>query len=299
MREIEYYTCDVFTDTRFGGNQLAVIPNATQLTSDEMQHIAKEFNYSETTFVLPSKNGHTKKVRIFTPIYEIPFAGHPNIGTAFILAKTGALGSIENEINITFEEKAGLVPIKIKKTADSYFCESEAPEQFSIGEEIPITLVAEALCINKNEISIINHCPITASAGFPFILVELKSVEALQKAKVNIDGFHKLPKGNLPQNIHVYTKGDEQADYKTRMFAPLHGIMEDAATGSANCALTGLLAHIDKNENGTYTYRISQGVEMGRPSILLGKAEKKNNKISAVKIGGQSILISKGVFYLD
>ena len=276
MKEIEYYTCDVFTDTRYGGNQLAVITNAVGLTDDQMQKIAKEFNFSETTFVLPSENGHTKRVRIFTPMHEIPFAGHPNIGTAFILAKTGVLGDFEKALNITFEEKAGIVPIKIKRTKDSYSCELEAPEQFSISEEISTKLVADALSIEKTEIKTDNHQPIIASSGFPFLLVELKSIESLKKVKVNHPGFEDLPKNTTPLNIHLYTKSNGQEDFKTRMFAPLHGIMEDAATGSANCALTGLLAHLTPQENGTYSYTFSQGVEMGRPSILHGKADKKD-----------------------
>ena len=137
-----FYTCDVFTDTRFGGNPLAVLPNAAGLSSHEMQQIAREFNYSESTFVLPGKSGHTRQVRIFTPTQEIPFAGHPNIGTAFILASIGELGSIDDETNIVFEEKAGLVPIKIRKIDGNIWCELKAPEALSIGQTIPIDLVA-------------------------------------------------------------------------------------------------------------------------------------------------------------
>ena len=108
-----YFICDVFTDTRFGGNQLAVLPEATGLTDGQMQQIAREFNFAETTFVLPAERGHTRRVRIFTPAREVPFAGHPNVGTAFALATAGLLGPIDGTVTVTFEELAGLVPVVI------------------------------------------------------------------------------------------------------------------------------------------------------------------------------------------
>ena len=123
----KFYTCDVFTDTRFGGNPLAVLPNAEGLSPRQMQQIAREFNYSETTFVFPAEAGNTRKVHIFTATTEVPFAGHPNIGTAFVLASTGELGAVGEETDIVFEEKAGLVPIKIRKVSGLVHCELKGP----------------------------------------------------------------------------------------------------------------------------------------------------------------------------
>src|SRR5438477_1350335 len=113
--DYHYYICDVFTDTRFGGNQLAVLPEAVGLSAEQMQQIAREFNFSESTFVLPAEAGHTRRVRIFTPTAELPFAGHPNVGTAFVLAAAGELGGLDEPITVTFEEKAGVVPISIQR----------------------------------------------------------------------------------------------------------------------------------------------------------------------------------------
>ena len=130
----QYYICDVFTDTRFGGNQLAVLPKADGLSDEQMQQIAQEFNFSESTFVFPAEKGHSRKVRIFTPTTEVPFAGHPNIGTAFVLVIAGEFGRIETSTNITFEQKAGLVQVSIQSRAgQSLWCELQAPESLSLG----------------------------------------------------------------------------------------------------------------------------------------------------------------------
>src|SRR5215813_2616586 len=129
-----YVTCDVFTDTRFGGNPLAVLPNADGLSDLQMQQIAREFNYSETTFGFPPETGHTRKVRIFTPAREVPFAGHPNVGTAFVLASIGELGEVRSSLAVTFEEKAGLVPVTIREAHGRITaCELKAPQPISFG----------------------------------------------------------------------------------------------------------------------------------------------------------------------
>ena len=141
----QYYICDVFTDTRFGGNQLAVLPSADGLTTDQMQQITREFNFAESSFVLPPSAGHTRRVRIFTPATEMPFAGHPNVGTAFTLATTGAFGEIGESTTVTFEEKAGVVPIRIERRGERLFCELTAPEKLSIGKKVSAQLVAAAV----------------------------------------------------------------------------------------------------------------------------------------------------------
>ena len=146
IMEFQYYTCDVFADQPFGGNQLAVITDARGLPDSQMQQIAREFNYSESTFVFPPEKGHTKKVRIFTPAIEVPFAGHPNIGTAFVLASIGELGEFEETTEIVFEEKAGLVSITVNRLQDgNIWCELRAPQKLSLGKTIPVETVAQAL----------------------------------------------------------------------------------------------------------------------------------------------------------
>src|SRR5215469_6836637 len=149
----QYYTCDVFTETRFGGNPLAVLPRADGLSDEQMQKIAREFNYSETAFVFPPDSGHTRRVRLFTPGREVPFAGHPNVGTAFVLATSGELGDIRSLSGVTFEEKAGLVPISLHKLNGKITsCELRAPQPVSFGQTVSASLIASALSLAQEDI---------------------------------------------------------------------------------------------------------------------------------------------------
>src|SRR6476646_3807110 len=188
-----FYTCDVFAETRFGGNQLAVLPQAEGLSDEQMQQITREFNYSETSFVFPPEAGHTRKVRIFTPAREVPFAGHPNVGTAFVLASTGELGQIESFQTVTFKEKAGLVPISIQAVNGKViFCELTAPEPFSLDQTVPAKLVATAVSLQVKDIVTQAHEPQVASAGLPFLFAEVKDLSALERARVNMTGFEEM-----------------------------------------------------------------------------------------------------------
>ena len=295
-----YYTCDVFTDQRFGGNQLAVLPEASGLNDKQMQQIAREFNFSESTFVLPADEGSTRKVQIFTPTREVPFAGHPNIGTAFVLATAGEFGEIGESTEVVFEEKAGLVRISIRKSDQGAIsCELKAPQVFSLGKELPAEMVAEALCLSASEIVTDIHSPIVASVGLPFLMVELRDRSVLQKAGINPIGFERIADQGVMPDIHLYVRSDDEFDIRARMFAPLDGVPEDPATGSANCALAGLLAHYHESTSGQFEWRIAQGVEMGRPSLLQARAEKKADKVLSTWIGGSCVLVSEGHIYID
>src|SRR5438034_2492874 len=148
-----YYTCDVFTETRFGGNPLAVLPQANGLSQHQMQQIAREFNFSESTFVFPARAGHTRRVRIFTPAAEIPFAGHPNVGAAFVLASAAEFGEIDSSLTVTFEEKARLVPVTIYRERGAVVrCEVAAPHSRSLGKTIATQLVASAVSLSPEDI---------------------------------------------------------------------------------------------------------------------------------------------------
>ena len=297
---IRYYTCDVFTQTRFGGNPLAVIPNAVGLTDEQMQQIATEFNYSETTFVFPAQDGHTRKVRIFTPTIEVPFAGHPNIGTAFVLASIGELNEFERSIKVTFEEKAGLVPITIRRDEDKpIWCELRAPESVSIGRQISAEKAAAALSLTVDEIITTTHRPQVASVGLPFLIVELRDRVALERAQANVARLRELQAVGITPDVHLYVRSNDEFDLRTRMFAPLDNVPEDPATGSANCALVGMLSTLKEEKNGEYKWHIAQGFEMGRPSILDARTEKKNGAVAGVWIAGSSIMVSEGYMHID
>ena len=295
-----YYICDVFTEARFGGNQLAVLPQADGLSAQQMQKIAREFNFSETTFVFPPTAGHTRRVRIFTPVREIPFAGHPNVGTAFVLASIGEFGEINSSLTVIFEEDAGLVSVAIQGSDGKVAsCELTAPQAVSFGKEIPIDVVAVAISIDAKDVVSKTHGPQVTSVGLPFVMVELKDRSVLERARINMSGFEALGAQDVMPDVYLYTHANDGFDIRARMFAPLSGVPEDPATGSANCALAGLLAHYNPQVDGSFTWRIAQGVEMGRPSTLIARAEKKDGVVQTTCIGGASILVSDGFLYLD
>lgn len=291
----QFYTCDVFTDKQFCGNQLAVLPHAQGLTTKQMQQIAGEFNFSESTFVFPPEADGTRKVRIFTPAAEVPFAGHPNIGTACVLASIGELDDSYGSSGIVFEEKAGMVPITFRLSDDKQlWCELKAPEKFSMGKVLPIDAVAAAVSLSPEDIIVSTHPPIIASVGLPFLMVELRDLEALERAAANIDGLKNLISLGITPDIHLYIHSNDDFDIRARMFAPLDGVPEDPATGSANCALAGLLAHCSDQNSGRFSWRIAQGVEMDRPSLLEARVEKQLGEVFSVHIGGSCVMVSKG-----
>jgi trans-2,3-dihydro-3-hydroxyanthranilate isomerase len=290
-----YYLCDIFTDTRFGGNQLAVLPEAQGLSDEQMLKIAREFNLTQTTFVFPPERGHTRKVRIFTPTTEVPFAGHPNIGTAFALATMGEFGDIGSTIQIFFEEKAGLVPVSILKSPGKpLLCELAAPERLSLGTVASPRLLAAAVSLDPTDIVTKTHPPRVASVGLPFLFAELRDRDALKRAEADMKKLHALAAEGLTPDIHLYVHSGDNFDIRARVFAPMEGVPEDPATGSASCSLAGMLSHYDEATDGRFHYRIAQGVEMGRPSILNAGAIKENGTVVKTTIGGSCVMIADG-----
>jgi len=296
-----YFICDVFTRERFGGNPLAVLPDARGLSDLQMQRIAREFNFSESTFVLPPENGGTRRVRIFTPTKEIPFAGHPNVGTAFVLASAGEVGELGDRAEVVFEENAGAVPVSIVRRDGRIWCELRAPETLSLGATATPGMIAAAVSLAPDDVVSSTHAPQVASAGLPFLFAELRDRAALERARSRMDGVDALVAAGLNPDVFMYvrSKSKDDFDVRARMFAPVDGVPEDPATGSANCALAGLLAKHDPRPSGEVRYRIAQGVEMGRPSVLEARVEKKNGEVVEIRIGGDSVMISEGTIEVD
>jgi trans-2,3-dihydro-3-hydroxyanthranilate isomerase len=290
--QLEFVTVDVFTDRRFGGNPLAVIPDAAGLGTAQMQAIANEFNLSETTFVLPPKDpAHSAEVRIFTPTFEMPFAGHPNVGTAFVVGRRG-----HPHDPLVFEEKAGLVPIALLREGGAIIgARLTAPQPLSVGGEIAVETVAAACSLAIEDVDTSKHVPCVAGCGTRFMFVEVKTRQALGRATPRGDIFA----ANFPvegtTGIHLYWRdGADSIDVRTRMFAPLHGVPEDPATGSANVALVGLLASLRPERDLSLDIRIAQGVEMGRPSLLEASAEKSGGVVTETRIGGRCVPVMSG-----
>ena len=248
----KYITVDVFTNQRFGGNPLAVIPDARGLTSAQMQTLAREFNYSESTFVLPPEDPtNDANVRIFTPIGEMPFAGHPNVGTAFVLTSLSARAPRD----LGFEELAGVVPVSVSvNDAGEIYCELTAPQALEVGEPVADpdlrALIARALSIAPDAIKDEAHAPVSASVGLDFMMVEVASLEALARVSLQAEPWLEVEAQTGCHAVLAYTKQtlDSSVDVRSRMFTIQTGVIEDPATGSANSALAGLLAMLDARQ---------------------------------------------------
>ncbi|MGA9867480.1 MAG: PhzF family phenazine biosynthesis protein [Acetobacteraceae bacterium] len=298
MPAYEFVTVDVFTDRRFGGNPLAVFPDAAGLTEQQMQAIAAEFNLSETTFVLPPENpGNHARVRIFNRTAEMPFAGHPNVGTGYVLARR----MTEVPEHLTFEEQAGLVRVHPQRGPDQAISGARisAPHSLQIGDDVPLEVIAACAGLDPADIATAAHTPLFATVGVWFVLAEVASIEALSRAAPDLAAFrdaatqHDLPGSRF--SLHLYARHDGEATrLRARMFAPLSGTIEDPATGSANATLAALLTALAPGVNVTLDYDIEQGIEMGRPSRLLAAARKTGEGPVTATVAGDCVPVLRG-----
>jgi trans-2,3-dihydro-3-hydroxyanthranilate isomerase len=293
-----FYTADVFTDTIFGGNQLAVLPDARGLTTEQMAAITREFNYSESTFVFPPENpSHTRRVRIFTPGGEVPFAGHPTVGTAHVLAAVGEVPLTGAETRIVLEENVGPVPVVIRSRDGK-------PEfaQFSVAMLPKVTqptvtreTLASMLSLDVNDLLDGDYAPQGVSCGLPFLLVPLRNRQAVARSRLRLDKWEQALQGSEHEMVMVFAAEGERpgSDMRARMYGPSVNVIEDPATGSACACLAGYLAARTPRD-GTLRWVVEQGFEMGRPSIIRIEADKSNGDITAVRVGGNTVLVSKG-----
>jgi trans-2,3-dihydro-3-hydroxyanthranilate isomerase len=283
MREYSFVTVDVFTDQRFGGNPLAVFPDARGLSDAEMQSLATEFNLSETSFVLPPADpAHTARVRIFNRTHEMPFAGHPNVGTGVVLAQQGR----DKDGVLLFEEIAGLVEIRIERKGGAVTGATiAAPQPLSLGLKLAPETIARCAGLAPSDIITAAHPPMVATVGNTFVLAETTAA-ALARAVPDIAAFRvavkEAPGLNGRLSLYLYVR--DGAKIRARMFAPVAGTIEDAATGSAATPLAALLLSLGKEQSAAFD--IVQGVEMGRPSLLKAVAHRAPDGIRATVSGG-------------
>lgn len=280
----DFMILDVFSDRAFGGNQLGVLTDARGLSATGMQAVAREFNFAETTFVLPPDDAaHARRVRIFTPAVELPFAGHPTVGTACALAMAGLSPAGE----IVLEEGVGSVPVRILKHGDAYSARlrlDRGPDRF---DAPPVPDVAAILSIDESEVVEV----FAASVGVHFTYVRLRSSEAVDASRLDLDAWRRL----LSQSpaAQVYLFAGELADggeIYARMFGPGFGIAEDPATGAAVAALVGYAA----SQKGSLALKVRQGVQMGRPSLIEASAVAEAGQVRSIAVGGASTLIAQG-----
>ena len=302
--DLEFYTVDVFSNKIFGGNPLAIFTNTDDISTDLMQSIASEVNYSETVFIQKPKNkDNTAKVKIFTPKNELPFAGHPNVGAGFLLSCfPNLIPGNYSKNKMVFEEIAGLVNVIPQYNGATVVgSKIEAPNKFHKLETVPTSAIQN--CIETNEGSIItsNDPPVVAGVGLDFVIAEVQNKEILNNARCNISAFSDADKnfsyGDDFFSLMIYYRGNQQNIF-ARVFAPLSGIVEDAATGSACGALGALLASQNNDRNNKYNYKIHQGEMIGRPSLINVSILKEKGQIKRTYISGECVLVSKGNFFI-
>jgi len=291
MPSFRYETVDVFTEDRFGGNQLAVFTDARGLSDNHMQSLAAEMNYSETTFVLPPDDpANTARVRIFTRTHEMPFAGHPNVGTAFVLARHGR----DTDGLLRFEEIAGLVEVKVASDGKGEVTGATiaAPQALQTGIELPAEAIAACSGLRPADIVVTNHRPVRASVGVFFVLAEVR-LEALATAMPDLGQFRTVRDANpgLEGRFSLFLYARDGEAIRARMFAPISGTWEDPATGSASATVAALLLSLSGAESASYT--LTQGVEMGRPSLLNLKAWRTSEGVRA-SVGGACVPVFRG-----
>ena len=303
MRKLHYHRVDVFTDRAFGGNPLAVFPNGRGITPETMQSIAKEFNLSETTFVLPPDDPrHDYRVRIFTPAQELPMAGHPTVGTSYVLAREHMIARDGGETSITLEEGVGPIPVRIEfKDGEPVYAEMSQPlPQFGPRLE-DRAAVAEMLSLDAADID--ERLPVeVVSCGVPFLYVPLKNLDAARRARPRADVMESALAGVVPPEVFVFTREVEErgSTVHSRMFAPPLGIVEDPATGAASGPLGCYLVRYGLVKcDGAAEIVSEQGIEMGRPSFVKIRIEKDGDAISGVKVGGQSVYMGEGFIEID
>ncbi|WP_417669272.1 PhzF family phenazine biosynthesis protein [Roseibium sp.] len=299
-----YAILDVFTNKALAGNPLAVVLDAEDLSDQQMQAIAREFNLSETVFVLPPENpGHSANIRIFTPGKELPFAGHPTVGTAILMAME-RFGDIKGEQDsmVVLKEKIGPVRcgVVLKENAAG-FAEFDLPKlPAPAGPTENKDIIAAALGLDPSDIGFENHCPSCYEAGVPFVFVPVHGLDALSRAEPVPAHWNKAFKEGCSTSAFVYcreTKGHDSG-FQARMFAPEMGILEDPATGSAVAAFAGAIHYYDELPNGTHFIRIEQGFVMGRPSHIDLEIDVEAKKLHAVRIGGQATLVARGELFI-
>ncbi len=308
-----YYWLDVFTQHVFGGNQLAVFPEAEGISDGQMQQIAREFNISETVFLFPPQTpAGTRRARIFTPGREPPFAGHPTIGAVHVLATVERGSQASPPREVVLEELVGPVRVSIQEQADraggALFIQlsaARAPEFREVAAK-PETFAAP---LRLAPADLQSDLPIgLVSCGTPFLILPVRNADALRRARLEADAWQQLVATGVLGTTdslwtnHVYPVTNDAsvrpADLRVRMFAPDLGVVEDPATGSAATTLAAHLARLSSQRDGTLKWTVEQGIEMGRPSTLYLEADKRDGEITAVRVGGYAVIASEGRFTL-
>jgi trans-2,3-dihydro-3-hydroxyanthranilate isomerase len=290
MKNLNFHIVDVFAERKYAGNQLAVFRNAAEISGEEMQKIAREINFSETTFILSDQPGADGfDVRIFTPNEEVPFAGHPTLGTAHIIHREILQ---EKSEHVTLNLKVGKIHVTF--TPDGYSWMEQIQPTF--GQQHKSEILAGVLGLDISDID--ERFPIEeVSTGLPFFIVPLKNLAVLKKAKIDKEKYFNLIQNTVAKGILIFCPEphEPQNDISVRVFVEYYGVPEDPATGSGNGCLAGYLVKHRYFGGAGINIRSEQGYEIGRPSLLLLKADQKDKDIK-IFVGGKSIAVAQGEF---
>lgn len=302
-RTLKFYQADVFTGQPFGGNPVAVFPDAQGLTDFELQQIAREMNLSETVFVFPpTDQAAVVRLRIFTPTQEIPFAGHPVLGTFYVLAQLGLIAITDGVTRVMQECNIGLFPVEIhaQEGQVTRVVMTQPKPLFlgSIEETEDLLHISKTLGLPKYQIVDTKAPVMVVSTGLPVVIVPVRALTAVRSIEPDAAAIVEMCERFGTNGILVYTTMtvEDHATVHTRMFAPAIGILEDPATGSASGAMGAYLVHNGLVEVGPLTEIIvEQGYEIGRPSRILVQVESDDDTIQTVKVGGQVVMVVEGV----
>jgi trans-2,3-dihydro-3-hydroxyanthranilate isomerase len=288
-----YLVLDVFTDTAYGGNPLAVLPEAEGLTEIQMQRIAREFNLSETAFVRPPRNrGETHRLRIYTPARELPFAGHPTVGAALALAEEGW-----PEDEFVFGEGIGPVRVSLRQQKQGRSAWLWAAKMPELGPgPPPVDALAALVSLRTTDILAGDWGPVAVSAGIPFLVIPVRDAATLARAELDVNRWREILKDWWADQVYVVAPldGPQGTRYRARMFAPSLGFLEDPATGAAAAAFPGWLVPRLGARDGILTVTVEQGIEMGRPSTLMIEIELSGGVITVVRVGGMAVPVAEG-----
>ncbi len=300
-RALRFYTLDVFTECRFGGNPLAVFTDAEGLTDQLMQQIAREMSLSETVFLLPPRDPRAIcRARIFTPARELPFAGHPTVGTGYLLAAIGRVPLRQGRTSILLDEEVGLVPVSIESQDGRPGFVQLTVAALPAYRDPPAGRAELAKMLRLGADDLLDDAQ-AVSCGLPFLFVAVRDRNALARAGIDIELWRATVGGYWTQQVFIFCRDPELegSSIRARMYAPEFGIAEDPATGSAAAALGAYLGVRAPESDATLRWVVEQGFEMGRPSLLHVEIDKAGGRITAVRVGGMSVLVSEGTLQLD
>lgn len=297
--ELPFHTLDVFTDRAFGGNPLGVFPDTAHLPTDLMQRIALEMNLSESVFLGPPETGDgAARVRIFTPRVEVPFAGHPTVGTAIFLAGALPDAPTDGELTLVLEENVGPVPVDVRyeggEPVFARFTTAVLPEHREAPEDVAV--LAKMLSLDVGDLCPGDLRPERVSCGLPYYIIPVVDTDAVRRSVLDTGVWGPLLGRDWAHHVYVVSLDaeGEGVDAHVRMFAPGSGVSEDPATGSAAAALGGYLSKADGREEGSLSWTLEQGLEIGRPSLLYVEADRAGGRTTAVRVGGAAVAVSRG-----